>query len=243
METRSLALYWLLLILSPFLLKDSVFAQEPSAGKNIRLMQAPALKLAGSVYFGLGIDDLTAGETTEGDDITISGGGGLGGHIAAIYAISPAIESSIGIGYEFSSLTPSVKNADGTFPRAFIDATLKYRFSIGSGGLLKFGGGPGYYIPGNLDIDMSKVSGGGHNIYGFKSTAGFHINGEYEGYIDHRFSWLAGLKYYSVSYKLESARLDGIRVPVDLLPQELKNEVGTLDGSGVDIIVSFIWNL
>jgi hypothetical protein len=243
MNTRCIALFGLLLLLYLIQKESNIYAQEPSSEKSIHHMQAPALKLAGSVYFGLGIDDLTVGETTEGDDITISGGGGLGGHIAAIYAITTAIESSIGIGYEFSSLTPNVKNADGIFPRVLIDATVKYRFAVGSGGLLKIGGGPGYYIPGDLDIDMSKVSGGGHNIYGYKNTAGFHITGEYEGYIDHRFSWLAGLKYYSVSYELESSRLDGIRVPVDLLPQELKNEVGSLDGSGVDIIVSFIWNL
>ena len=58
----------------------------------------------------------------------------------------------------------------------------------------------GYYIPGNLDVDASEVSGGGHNIYSYTSSTGFHIIGEFEHFLSkisisgNKCSWGIGLR-------------------------------------------------
>ena len=180
----------------------------------------------------------TALSTTDNKDIKISGGGGIGGALILGYCLTREFDLSVGFGIQNSSLQPKVENAEGDFLRTIIFDTVKYRIPVATKGLLRFGVGAGYYNPGDLDLDMSKVPEGGHNIYSYESSVGFHITAEYEGFISEKTSWTAGLKYYNVTYNLETAKSDGLSIPIALLPNEIKDEIGELNGSGVNLTVS-----
>jgi hypothetical protein len=229
------------LLLCLFLPTMTVQAQTPEKEKELVYPISPGWKLEGRVLVGVGLDDHLVGETSGGDEITISGGGGMGIQGLFCYDLSPRLEGSLGLGYMVSSMMPEVENASGTFGRLFIDATLKYRLILTTRAVMKLGAGAGYYLPGDMDLDTREVAGGAHNIYGYDSAPGFHVMGEYERSINERFSWVIGLRGSFVSYDLNSASSDGMEVPLSMVPQEIMDELGSLDGGAVDITFSIIW--
>ena len=155
--------------------------------------------------------------------------------------MSSSIEISSEFGLQSSSLSKKVENAEGSFTRTFVRPALKVKFPVSDQNLIKLGVGGGYYFGGDLDIDMSQIAGGGHNIYTYKGAAGFHITGEFEHIISSwsslsaQWSWGVGLRYFSVKYDLESMTSDGISVPLDQLTQDLRDRMMELDGSGFDV--------
>jgi hypothetical protein len=241
MKTKSTRQFWLNLIFAIHLIilhVTSTQAQEMTKKKNFLYDEYSLWRIEGSGLFGVGIDNHEVGVTTENEKITISGGGGYGGAFILGYRFLSQFDLSIGTGIQKSALMPRVKNAKGSFTRTIFLATLKYKKPITSKGLLNFGAGPDFFSPGNMEIDASKVAEGGHNIYSYKSSTGFHLLTEYEGFINKKFSWIIGIKYYYVTYQLKSAELDGISLPASALPYELKKEVAELHGSGVDLVFS-----
>lgn len=216
----------------------STQAQEVANKKHFLYDITSQWRIEGAGLLGVGIKNHEVGKTTEDEKISISGGGGYGGTLILGYGFSPQFDVSIGAGIQNSTLIPKVKNADGSFLRTMFLATLKYKKPITSRGLLNIGAGLDFFSPGDLDINASKVAEGGHNIYSYKESTGFHLLAEYEGFINNKLSWIIGLKYYYVTYKLKSANLDGLSVPSSVLPDELKKEVANLNGSGVDMIMS-----
>jgi hypothetical protein len=193
--------------------------------------------IEGGILVGAGIEKHEVGRTTDNDEISISGGGGVGGKLIFGYRLSPKLDLNLGIIIQNSSLKPNVKNADGKFFRTALIANMKYRIQIFSSSLINLGGGFGYYFPGDLDIDVSEISGGAHNIYGYDNSLGFHLLAEYEGFFRKDISWSIGLQYSTVSYDIKSAKSNGITIPLDQLPASVRDEVGELDGGGVDLLL------
>jgi len=210
---------------------------ETSVERNLDL----CWHLEGSLLLGIGLKDHVIGKTNENEDINISGGGGFGGNLLLGYSLSPVWDLGIEVGIQNSSLQPAVENASGKFFRTFLSAKIKYRLPVSSSGSVNFGGGVSYYIPGELDIDASSVSAGAHNIYGYDNAIGFQLLGEYEGLFTSSLGWILGLKYYSVTYDLNSAKSNGINVPIGELPSEIKSELEKLDGSGIDLVLSLAY--
>jgi hypothetical protein len=200
-------------------------------------------RIDGSFTLGAGLKRLTVGKTTDNVDVTMSGGGGMSGMIGLDYGITSSIEFNATGGYQFSSLVPQVKNAEGSFSRIIFLTGLKYTIPVASSNLIKIGGGFGYYIPGDLDVDISSVSGGGHNIYSYDGNAGIHLTCDYETFDATNLSWGMGLKYYNVSYDLNSFTSNGISFPIALLPQTVKDQTMKLDGSGIDLTVFIVFGL
>ena len=190
-----------------------------------------------SFSFGFGVKNMTVGQTTDNKDVNMSAGGGVGGSLDLYYRISPFAELGLTGGYQSSSLSVDLKNAKGSFNRGFLLTTIKYGIPVSATGVLKFGGGIGYYIPGDLDLDMGSVSGGGHNVYSYDGSIGFHLTGEYEIINSPNFSWGFGMNYYNVSYNLNLVKSNGVTIPINLLPAQVKNDVMKLDGGGIDFSV------
>jgi hypothetical protein len=228
--------YFTLLQLS--LLTQVVFAQEDTLNINAKDSFSSRWRLEGGMLFGIGITDHEVGLTTENEKIMMSGGGGIGGILNIGYGLSPKWDISIGAGIQNSSLTPQVENASASFLRIAVMTDIKYRVPVSSSGLINFGGGLSYYFPGDLDIDITEVSGGAHNIFGYDNSIGFQFFVEYEGFFNKDFSWIIGLKYSRVTYEIKSAKSNGINIPVDDLPTDIRDEIGNLDGSSVDLVVS-----
>ena len=152
--------------------------------------------------------------------------------------MSPLWDLSLGFIIENSSLQPEVENATGNFLRTAILTNIKYRFPVSTSGMINFGGGIGYYFPSDLDVDMSGVEGGAHNIFGYENTIGFQLQVEYEGIFYTDLYWSIGLKYYYVMYDINSAKSNGINIPVDQLPFDVSDPIGKLNGSGIDLVLS-----
>jgi hypothetical protein len=233
-----------LILIVYFLTSASVVsAQETEEQETFNLNTEGRGRIGAMFLAGFGLDDHVVGKTTEDSDVKISGGGGVGGALILGYSISSEFDLSAGFAFQQSNLRPKVENAEGKFMRTSLIATVKYRLPIATKGLLRFGAGIGYYMPDDLDLDMSNVSEGAHNIYSYKSSVGFHISAEYEGFFSQDFSWTAGLKFVSVTYDLESAQSNGISVPIDALPQETLDEIGELNGNSIDLTLSLNYYL
>jgi hypothetical protein len=190
---------------------------------------------------GVGLDEHTVGKSTGDEDIKISGGGGIGGSLMLGYGLSSLWDLSFGMAIQNSSLQPQVENAKGNFFRTVILANIKYRISVASAGFINLCAGISYYLPGDLDMDLSAVSAGAHNIYRYDNTAGFQILAEYEGFFNKDLGWIIGLKYSQVRYDLKSAESNGTSIPIADLPAEIRDEVGDLDGSSIDLVLALVY--
>ena len=195
-------------------------------------------RMEGSLLVGIGLEDHEVGMTTDNKKITISGGGGIGGIFSIGYCITPRFDLSLGFGIQNSSLEPEVKNAEGSFLRTSYFTTIKYIIPVSSAGYLKIGAGAGYYSAGDLDVDLSEVAGGAHNVYKYDGAPGFHITADYEGVFTEKFTWIIGLKYYNVTFDLKSAKSNDVSIPLSIIPADIISDIGELDGSGVDFIIA-----
>ena len=184
------------------------------------------------LFLGGGASKVDVGTTTGGDNVSISGGGGVGGGLTLGYGVSSQVDLDITLGYQESQLSPKVENASGTFSRAFYLATVKYRIPVNDRMQVKIGAGAGIYKPNNLDVNTSSVSNGSHNIVKYDDAAGFHVQTELEIFFANDFSADFGLKYYNVTYKESSGIHNG--TPVTFTDSNLRN----FDGSGVDVILA-----
>ncbi len=148
-----------------------------------------AFRIEGSFFGGAGLKDhvvgtaVREGDATDTKDITISGGGGIGGGLTIGYGLGPSFELDVTVSLHESSLSIDVANADGSFPRTAFRGTAKYKIPITAMSLIKLGGGAGYYLPGDLDLDFSDSQGGEHLVFGYDAAAGFHVGGEYEKFV------------------------------------------------------------
>jgi len=181
--------------------------------------------------FGGGSEKVDIGTTTNGDTVSISGGGGVGIGVTAGYGLSRNIDLDLTFGYAETVMTPSVSNGDGSFDRTFFLATLKYRIPVSPRFHIKLGGGAGYYMPGDLDINLTEA-GGYHDIVKYKNTVGAHAVAEFEFFFNQKLALNVGLKYYSVTYKETSGTRDG--VPGYFTDSNRE----TLNGNGFDFMLS-----
>lgn len=202
------------------------------AGKTGELLStAGKLRLQFEGFLGLGLDSSKVGVTTGGDDVKISGGGGAGLGVTLGYGLSKQFDIEGTLGVQSRGLEPAVENADGSFDRSFLLATVKYKIPFRENIQWKFGIGAGYY-QGELDINIDPgVPGAGHSVIDYKNATGIHATGELEIALRERLSLSVGLKYYKVTYKAEKASFNGVSQPVSSLTDEYRN----FNGDGVDI--------
>lgn len=196
-------------------------------------------KVEGSFSYGGGTKKIELGKTTDGKTISLSPGGGAGVAITLGYNFYSKLYIDLTAGFQFSRLSPNVENADGSFDRSPLLATLKYRIPVVTNAGLKLGGGIGYYASGEWDVDASEVPNGAHNIVKYDGTTGFHIILECEIFAPRKpnVNFTFGAKYYNVSYDANACTSNGISVPVKYLPDELR----TLNGSGFDFSLGLGW--
>lgn len=192
------------------------------------------LRLEGSVFWGMGIDEIDIGKTDSGKTVSISGGGGPGGAFTAGYVLSREFDIDVSAGFQSGDLSEDVSNADGSFERKFLLATLKYKIPLSDTGQIKIGAGVGMYMSGELDVDTSEISGGFHTITKYDDAVGFHVIAEHEKLFPSGWAWGIGIKYYNVNYDADSATLNKITVPTDFLSDQVRE----LDGSGFDLMIS-----
>lgn len=170
-----------------------------------------------SLLVGAGIQDHFVGLTTDGDDITLSAGGGIGFALTGGYGLSPKWDIEVSAGHQVSVITPSVSNGDGEFNRDFLRATLFYKMPFTRVTQWKIGAGIGAYLGGEWEEDI-----GPDEITEYDDALGFHVAGEFEVVVAERLYFAAGIKYYYVTYETNAATATH----------------SELNGSGVDLMLS-----
>jgi len=216
-----------------FIVTLCLFSLNASAQEKEFAVTSGAFRIQPALFFGAGASKVDVGTTTDGDTVSISGGGGLGGGVTVGYGLSSHLDLDFSLGYEESVLTPAVSNADGTFDRTFYLVTLKYRIPVSKRFHIKLGGGGGVYKPGELDVDTRSVFGGAHDIIKYKTATGAHVLTEFEFFVSGSAAVNIGMKYYSVTYHESSGTRNGM--PGYFFGNEIEN----LDGSGFDLMLSF----
>ncbi len=201
------------------------------------------LRLEATVLGGIGFTNIKVGVTNKDEDVNISGGGGFGGSLGMTYWVSRAVDVNLMVGLQNSPLQPEVSNASGKFMRVLVLGTVKYGIPVTSDGTLKFGAGAGYYSPGDLDIDLSKVTDGDHNIFSYDGTVGFHVTADYDWILSDDITWGFGLKYTEVSYTLNKAQMGGAVVPQSMITGSDRDKVIKLKGSAFDLTAFIAINL
>ena len=183
---------------------------------------------------GFGFDHADVGVTTGGEEVKISGGGGAGIGFGLGFGLSTDFDLDFDLGGQVSTLSPPVTNADGSFARSYLLATIKRKIPTSESGQFKIGLGLGSYMNGKLDVDASHALGA-HEIVQYDNALGFHVTGEFERFIGQTTSINLGAKMYFVKYKARSWTHNGIAQPVDNLPSNVKD----FNGNGLDFMLGF----
>jgi len=188
------------------------------------------LSIDGSFSFGTGGDKLIIGETTEGDDITLCTGGGIGMAITLGYNFFSKVDLDLTAGYQLNWNRPECDNMDGYFSRLPLLATAKYWIPTKNNTFIKLGGGIGYYTAIKYELEASE-SFGVHEIIKYNNATGFHVVGEYEIIGPEKpVSLVIGVKYSIVTYNASSFTINGTPVPTS----DLRSVLQELKGSAFD---------
>jgi len=180
---------------------------------------------------GSGFESVPMVDRPDGTKSSISFGGGTIGKFEYGYEFNNHFDLAIGIGAQFSELDKSIGgNGSVEFNRGIISLTPSYILPIDSRGntRLKFGVGIDWLYNAELNFDLSKISGGGKDIWKYNSTIGEHVSIIFEINSLKRFSYNAGLRLYNVNYTFESG---GNSYPGN--GSDLKSP----DGSGIDFLL------
>lgn len=225
-----------------FCVSLSAFAQEgqvqEASLQPSEIQRPPMLDTTGRMKFflqgglGVGFDSVHVGDTVDGDDITLSGGGGFGLTLGIGYGLSREYDLDFDLGGQISVITPEVSNADGSFTRSFLLATVKKKLPTSETGQFKVGIGLGVYSNAELDLDWTGAAGA-HSAVEYDDALGIHLTGEFERFFGPSTSVSIAGRLYFVTYKANSYTVDGAPAALDTL----KGNVKDLNGSGLDAMV------
>ncbi len=190
---------------------------------------------------GQGLEWHVVGKTTEGDDVSISAGGGIGIQLVAGSNLFRFFRIEGSFGYESAGLDLQLENGSGSFGRTHLGGAAYLRIPLSAKSTLNLGGGAAEKGSPDLDLDFSssRIPGAAHNIYNYRTGHCTHWDVVYEYYPDRIMSLSVGLRYQMVKYKLESMTSDGVPYSLDMIPVEVRNELEDLDGSSVDLLLGF----
>ncbi len=152
-----------------------------------------------SLLIGAGMQEHKIGITTDGDDITLSAGGGVGFALTGGYGLSSKWDIEVEAGHQVSVIMPEEDNDDGEFNRDFLRATLFYKIPFTRVTQWKVGAGIGAYLGGEWEENI-----GAYEIAEYDDALGFHVAGEFEVVVAERLYFAAGIKYYYVTYETNS---------------------------------------
>ncbi len=210
----------------------SVLLREPSAVPTDYFNTLNRTRFELLLAGGLGLSEPIIGTTSSGEDVTLSGGGGVGALLTVGRGIREMWDLDFTLGYQMSLLTPEPSGADGGFTRSMALLTMKHRARMDNRSWIKYGFGLGYYLPGDYEVDDPTLP----LLIEYKAAPGAHLTLEYETALGDKsniMTFVFGLKYTYVVYEAESANVIGLDRPLSMLSQELRD----LDGSGVDLII------
>jgi len=164
--------------------------------------EKPASRIGLSMGGGFGFENVDLFIDEDGDDVTLSTGGGFSIGAEAGHAFGKFFDLSLNMHYQVSSLSRSLKNASASFERMNILLTPAFIIPVKGGDYyhFKLGGGIGVYAFGDMDIDASKL---GASVYKYKYNTALGLHGSFIFYshFSDRGSYNIGLRLYNVKYE------------------------------------------
>jgi len=219
-----------------FILVDSISAYPAIHNGSMRELDGsnrplarPADRFGINVAIGGGLVNHNVITLDNGEESSISYGGGIGFGVKYGHEFTRNFDMAIDLDYRSSSLRPTVSNGTVSFDRFLVGITPAYIIPIDGGDAMriKVGAGPDFYFYNALDWKTSKISGGFNDKWLYKSTYGFHVSANYEMNFSESWSVNYGLKYYYVNYKFKSGDKTYPTNSWMLKP----------DGSGIEVLI------
>jgi hypothetical protein len=187
------------------------------------------------VGFGFGFESIPLFLLQNGDEVTLSAGGGFSLGAQYAFDINRKLNLSLDCFYEGSTLSTSLSNGDGTFDRMGITLTPAYIIPI-KGGMqyrIMAGAGAGIYCFGSMFIDQSQMPGGEKYTLKYSPAFGLHLSMVFHAKFTEKTAMSIGIKYYNVQYSFTEEGSTHTTIN-----PEFRNP----DGSGFDIILGYHLN-
>ena len=183
---------------------------------------------------GIGFSDYDTYQTTAGDNVYISPGGGVSYGLRLGYTFNRNFDITCGITYQLSDMSQVLDNAYGSFQRLILDAGAEYLVPVGKRNFIGFGAGVNSYSQNQLKLDSRKMN---NELirFEYKDAFGYQLFSEWR-MIVRRFSFSAGVRYYNVMYHLDHITLNGL--PAIIVPGT-GEDYSKLNGSGIDLEFGF----
>lgn len=196
--------------------------------KNYKPLPRPKNRLGLNLFAGFGLDNLIVANTTDGEEVKVSFGGGIGFGLKYGHEFSRNFDVALDFNYINSGLRPRLSNASVSFDRFVMSVTPSYIVPIDGGEAmrLKFGLGADYYFGSTLSLDLASLSGGIKDDWKYNNPLGFHLSTIFELNISKHWALDYGLRWNKVSYNYES----GVNRPFDA-------EWNEPDGSSIDLLI------
>lgn len=201
-------------------------------------------RVEGIMNLGFGFTKNNTGLILEnGDDVTISPGGGMGFGAVLGYTFWQHLDGSVGIAYQTSAMDKIITNAKGHFSRILLSPAVQYFFTLKfKNARLGFGAGASIAAGSSMNLDAHKVQGGAHNIYRYAVAVGPSGQCMYYYPFNQRVTFNFGCKIYQLKYRLNRVESDGKEIPVSKLPADILEDVEKLDGSGIDLVIGMSYH-
>jgi len=114
-----LLLLFFLFVTVPFALSQDEKSEKLHFTKNLKF------SIGGSIFAGGGSEKYDLFKTSDGDEASLSPGGGFGLDIVFGFLIIPKLEIDINAAFQSSSVSKNLDNADASFSRFYISSSLK----------------------------------------------------------------------------------------------------------------------
>jgi len=194
------------------ILVDSTFAKPAIYSGLMRNlndytpMVRPKNRIGFNMAVGFGFDQIPVLEMENGEESNLSYGGGFGFSVRYGYELTKLLDLAFDLSYQFSELSPTVKNGSVNFSRGIFSVTPSFIIPIKGGELsrIKLGGGLDAYFGNSLDMKLSRIQDGFNDTFKYKSAMGYHISGVFEWNAMDRWSYTYGLKWYRVGYQYQT---------------------------------------
>lgn len=180
---------------------------------------------------GSGFEEITMFIDDQGDEVTLSTGGGF--VIGAEYGLelTPSFDISAQAFYQNSTLSQTLKNGDATFSRFGMSVTPALVFPIKGTQYhkIRLGGGLGYYTSCTMEVDASDA-GGEDMTLKYSSVIGYHGQLVYESLVSDKASFSVGIKLYNIKYEYTTEGSSHIIPDPEILDP---------NGSGIDFVLGY----
>ncbi len=200
---------------------SSDYYTEKTASKRIGLQMG----------YGVGMNPITLGTTTQGNVIKLNTAGGLYAGLEIGDQSTKNFDISASVFYQRCELMPSISNGSGRFERFgfLVSPSIVIPINGGETSRLRLVGGPGLYVGTAMHLNIPSL---GYNNVSLQywPAFGFHASATYDRNVTENSTFSIGLKYTLLEYTYKD---------MDDTDSRLDENILYPKGSGVDFLLGY----